>query len=307
MHISRLDLNLLVVFDAIFSESSITRASTKLFLTQPAVSHALARLRSAFSDPLFVREGRAMLPTARARQLIQPIRVALRGLELGLNELEHFTPSSATRRFAVGIRDVLEPALLPPLMQRLEYVAPQVDIVALRIERRQTEAELASGSLDVALDVLLPMSERIKQQRVAVDHIVVLMRVEHPIANQPLTLESYLAQQHVLVSSRRAGASLEDLELSRHGLQRRIRLRCQHYYTACRVVHQSDLLLTMPGSLAQVINATFGHRIRAFPITASALDVYLYWHAMADSDPANRWLREQLSEVLQSAVKPVLR
>jgi len=298
VHISRIDLNLLVVLDAIYTEGGITRASHKLHLTQPAVSHALARLRDAFGDALFVREGRAMVPTPRARQLMLPVRAALRSLQVGLNELEQFDPTAAQRRFEIGVRDVLESALLPALMRLTVESAPEIDFAAVRVSRRDLESELSAGTADVVLDVLLPVSERVLHRQVVADHLVVVMRKDHPLARRKLDLALYLKQQHVMVSSRRSGPSIEDHELSRRGQQRRVRLRCQHYFTACEVVSQTDLLLTMPARHASLTNQHFDNLILAFPMPSPPLDVYLYWHAAADADPANRWLRERVIEAL---------
>ncbi len=303
MHISRIDLNLLIVLDAIFSEGGITRASHKLHLTQPAVSHALARLRDAFGDPLFVREGRAMVPTPRARQLMLPVRSALRSLQIGLNELETFDPATAQRQFEIGVRDVLESALLPNLLALTVAAAPGIDFTAVRVARRDLESELSAGTVDVALDVLLPVSARVLHTQVVADDLVVVMRKGHPLGKAKLDLPTYLAQEHVMVSSRRTGPSIEDHELSRDGHQRRIRLRCQHYFTACKVVSRTDLLLTMPAHHASLTNQLFDNLIRPSPMRASPLDVYLYWHASADADPANRWLRERVIESL--GVSPV--
>lgn len=294
MHLSRVDLNLLVVLDAIFAESGITRAAAKLHLTQPAISHALGRLRTLFGDPLFVREGRTMVPTPFARNLIVPVRRALRSLELTLNELERFDPATTPRRFVLGVRDVLESVLLPPLMQRIGEAAPQVEVAVVQADRRALEAELAGGGLDVAIDVLLPLGEQVRRQRVVHDRMVVMARRGHPALRGRLDLERYLAQDHILVSSRRSGPGLEDLELSRHGLRRRVRLRCQHYFPACHVVGRTDFVLTMPEGYARVANAHFGHRILPFPLPAPVLDAYLYWHANVENEPANRWLRESI-------------
>jgi DNA-binding transcriptional LysR family regulator len=295
MHINRVDLNLFVVLDAIFTEGGITKASTKLHLTQPAVSHALARLRVLFDDALFVREGRAMVPTPRARSLIEPVRRSLRELEVTLNETESFDPGSTQKRFTVAVRDVLESTLLPPLMQRVTASAPQIDIAAIRVDRRQLESELAMGTLDAVIDVLLPLSGKIQRTRIALDPIVVVARKDHPQINKRFDLDAYLAQEHILVSSRRSGPGLEDIELSRLGLQRRIRLRCQHYFAACQVVSQTDLILTMPERHARITNPPFGNQILPFPVETPQLDAYLYWHSNVDHEPANRWLREQLT------------
>jgi DNA-binding transcriptional LysR family regulator len=299
VHISRIDLNLLVVLDAIYTESGITRAAEKLHLTQPAISHSLGRLRTLFKDELFAREGRAMVPTPLARKLIEPVRRALRGLEVTLNELEQFDPATTRKRFTVGVRDVLEATLLPPFLQRVSKSAPSVDIAAIQIERRELESELAAGTVDAALDVLLSLSENILHKRISLDRMVVIARKAHPMigptVGKRLNLASYLRQHHVLVSSRRSGPGLEDVELNRQGLSRRIRLRCQHYFAACRVVSQTDLILTMPEHYARVANQQFKNQILPLPLDMPPLDAYLYWHANVDKEPANRWLREQLT------------
>ena len=295
MHISRIDLNLLVVLDAIYTEGGITRAAGKLHLTQPAISHSLGRLRELFKDELFAREGRAMVPTPLARNLIDPVRRALRGLEATLNELERFDPATTQKRFTVAVRDVFESTLLPPLLKHVQRAAPSIDVAAVQIERRELESELAAGTLDCALDVLLPLSGSIQRRRISVDRHVVVARKGHPAVKRGLTLATYLKQHHVLVSSRRSGPGLEDVELSRQGLSRRIRLRCQHYFAACRVVSQSDLILTMPGHYARITNRQFGNQVLPLPLDMPPLDAYLYWHTNVDKEPANRWLREQLA------------
>jgi DNA-binding transcriptional LysR family regulator len=300
VHISRIDLNLLVVLDAIYTEGGITRAAEKLHLTQPAISHSLGRLRELFRDALFVREGRAMVPTPLARNLIEPVRRALRSLEVTLNELERFDPASTRRRFTVAVRDVFDATVLPPLLQQVARAAPSVDVAAVQVERRDLESELAAGTLDCALDVLLPMSEQVRRRRITVDQHVVVARRSHPAVRRGLTLATYLKQHHVLVSSRRSGPGLEDVELSRQGLSRRIRLRCQHYFAACRVVSQTDLVLTMPGSYARIANRQFGNRILPLPFAMPPLDAYLYWHANVDREPANRWLRERLAVAFEA-------
>ena len=294
MHLNRIDLNLFVVLDAIYTEGGITRAAGKLHLTQPAISHALARLREMFGDPLFERDGRAMVPTPLARRMIEPLRRTLRSLEITLNEVSQFDPATSEKRFTVAVRDVLESTLLPPFMQRVTRLAPKIEIAVVRAHRRELESELAMGTVDAAMDVLLPLSESIRRKRVALDPLVVVARKGHPAVRRRLNLVTYLKQDHILVSSRRSGPGLEDVELSRQGLQRRIRLRCQHYFSACRVVSQTDLILTMPESYARIASRFFDNLVLPLPFVMPTLDAYLYWHANSDAEPANRWLREQL-------------
>jgi DNA-binding transcriptional LysR family regulator len=300
MHISRVDLNLFTVFEAIYTEGSVTRASQKLNLTQPAISHALGRLRQMFNDPLFVRQGHAMVSTPLARNIIEPIRRSLRGLEVTLNGIEIFDPATTAKRFNIALRDVLEATILPPLMQRVLRSAPLVDIAASQVDRRDLESELAAGTLDGAIDVLLALPNDVMRTRIHQDSTVVVARKGHPAIDGGIDLDTYLKQGHILASSRRRGPGLEDFELSRFGLERKIRLRCQHYFAACRVVSQSDLILTMPERYASIANRQFGNQIIPFPLDIPAFDVFLYWHANVDNDPANRWFREQVIQSIRN-------
>lgn len=299
MHISRVDLNLFTVFEAIYTEGSVTRASQKLSLTQPAISHALGRLRQMFGDPLFVRQGHAMVSTPLARSMIEPVRRALRGLEVTLNGLHEFDPATTGKRFNIALRDVLEATILPPLMRRVRDNAPLVDIAASQVDRRDLQNEMATGSLDGAIDVLLPLPNDIMRTRIYQDSTVVVVREGHPDIDGAIDIDTYLKQDHVLASSRRRGVGLEDFELSRFGLERHIRLRCQHYFAACRVVSQTNLVLTMPGRYAQIANQQFDNQILPFPLEVPAFDVFLYWHANVDHDPANKWFREQVMESIK--------
>ncbi len=294
MHISRVDLNLFTVFEAIYTEGSVTRASQKLNLTQPAISHALGRLREMFDDPLFIRQGHTMVSTPLARNMIDPVRRALHGLEVTLNGLDRFDPATTPKQFKLALRDVLEATILPPLVKNVSRTAPLVDIAASQVDRRALESELAAGTLDAAIDVLLPLSNDILRTRIDQDTTVVVARKGHPAIDGSIDIDTYLKQDHILTSSRRKGLGPQDFELSRFGMERRIRLRCQHYFAACRVVSQTDLILTMPERYARIANLQFDNQILPFPLEVPAFDVFLYWHSNVDNDPANRWLREEI-------------
>ncbi|MDE0853845.1 MAG: LysR substrate-binding domain-containing protein, partial [Nevskia sp.] len=243
--------------------------------------------------------GQAMAPTPLARGIIEPVRRSLRDLEITLNQVARFDPATSQARFTIAVRDVLEATLLPALMERVAREAPQIEIAAVRADRRELESELAMGTLDAAIDVLLPLSEQIRHSRIGIDPMVVMARKGHPAVGGGLDLPTYLRQDHILVSSRRAGPGLEDVELSRHGHQRRIRLRCQHYFAACSVVSRTDLILTMPETYARIASQQFGNQILPFPLPMPTLDAHLYWHANVEDEPANRWLRERVVEVFK--------
>ncbi len=302
MHISKVDLNLFTVLEAIYAEGSITRASLKMNLTQPAISHALNRLRQLFDDPMFERQGHVMTPTPLTRSIIDPVRRALRGFEVTLTGAARFDAASSERSFSLAVRDVLEASVLPPLMAGIADAAPSVTLNTLQVSRKELESELAAGTLDAAIDILLPLPNEVRRVQLAGDQTVVLLRRGHPLVKKrTLTLDTYLQLEHIQTSSRRRGPGLEDVELSRQGLQRNIRLRCQHYFAACRVVSQTDLALTMPDRLARIVNQQFNNQILPLPLAMPSLDVYLYWHVNVDNDPANLWLRSQITAAMQAA------
>ena len=197
------------------------------------------------------------------------------------------------------MRDVRELNLLPDLLRTVTRTAPFIDIAVVRAERKQLEAELAAGTLDAAIDVRLALSDEVRRQLIGAERLVVVARPRHPTVKRELDLETYLSQEHILVSSRRRGFGVEDYELSRQGLKRRIRLRCQHYFAACRVVSETDLILTMAERYARIVNRLFHNRVLPFPLEVPDYDAYLYWHVNAEADPANRWLRNLLVEAFR--------
>lgn len=293
MHIHRLDLNLFKVFEAILREGGITAAARALSLSQPAVSHALRRLRDHLDDPLFLRQGQAMVPTPLARSLAGPIREALGGLEKSLRELDRFDPRTAKRRFTIAMRAPLEEQLVPLLTVRLCREAPGIDLTSTPVDWHDLRTALADGTLDVAIDVARSLDPQVHRHRLRADSFVVLARPGNPALRAGrIGLADYLAAEHIRVSLRRQRPGLEDQELARHGLARRIRLRCQHHSAACRIVSETDLLLTLPSTYARIFNEPFGNAIVAMPIEVATMETYLYWHADAEDDPANRWLRE---------------
>ena len=297
INISRVDLNLFVIFDAIYREGNLTRASEQLNLSQPAVSHALARLRERFNDPLFERSGKGMAPTPLAKAIIGRVRAALQDLESTLTEGLAFDPRLATRIFTMASRDVMEAAALPKLMQRLQTSAPQVQLRSLRVARKDMESALASGQIDFAADVLLPVSDQIRHQALGSETLVVVMRQGHPLASNRLNLDDYVNSRHILVSSRTEGQGVEDFALTRLGKVRQVTLRCQNYYAAVQVVANTDLLLTLPRTYAEQMQVQTGHIIQPLPLPLEPLEIHLYWHVKSTRDPAVMWMKEQMVDL----------
>jgi DNA-binding transcriptional LysR family regulator len=299
MNLSRIDLNLFTVFDAIYREGGITAASKRLHLSQPAVSHALGRLRELLDDPLFERHGNEMVPTPLARTLAVTIGSSLGTLEQMMHRAGRFDAASSQRTFTIAVRESQESAFLPNLLAKVATSAPNIDVATIRIERRDLEDDLQSGELDFAIDVGLPLSADVRREHIGAAPLVVLARADHPIVQGSLDLDTYLSQEHVLVTGRRRGRGYEDGALAKLGLSRRIRLRCQQHAAANEIVSRTDLLATFSRKQAELVNRT--NQILPFPAALSPLESYLYWHARSEDDPASRWFKAQLLAALRGS------
>ena len=296
MNLSKVDLNLFIVFDAIYTEANLTRAGQIVGITQPAVSNALSRLRETFNDPLFVRTAQGMVPTAMAQNIIGPVRNALQLLRVSVQESRIFNPLQANKTFRISMTDLIEAVILPPLFQRLRRQAPAVQIESFLAKRRETTKELAAGRIDFAVDAPLNTDPQVRHVKLLEDRYVCAMRKGHPLAKDKISLDDYLSLTHIHISSRRSGLGLVDLALGKMGIQRKIALRSQHYLMASQVMQQTDMAMTVPESFAH------RHGLHAVDLPVNdvpAQETHLYWHESTDQDPANRWMREQLIELCQ--------
>jgi DNA-binding transcriptional LysR family regulator len=211
-----------------------------------------------------------------------------------------FDPASSERVFTIAVREAQESAFMPTLIRRVAHEAPNIDVAAVRIERRDLEDDLHSGEVDFAIDVALPLSADVRRERIGAAPLVVLARADHPLIRGSLDLETYIAQEHVLVTGRRRGRGYEDAALAKMGLTRRIRVRCQQHAAAAEIVKHTDLLATLSSKYAELVNREMGNQALPFPAELAPLDSYLYWHARSEDDPACRWMKELLIEALRS-------
>ncbi len=293
--LDRLDLNLFRVFDCVYRERSLTRAAALLHVSQSAVSHALARLRSQLDDPLFVRDGAGVVPTPLADRLAGDIGQALALLQQSLQRTRGFSPERDLARVTLAMSDTLEPAILPLLAAHLRAASPAAEIHCVRLDRANLRTDLAAGRIDLAIDVAQPTADDVHHAALWRDEFCVLSA-----RRRKLDERAYLAASHVTVSSRRSGPTVEDILLSRLGYQRRVALRCQNYESACRIVADSDLLLTLPRRYAQQRRRESGGVLLSLPIAVPPLELHLYWHRQHDQEPANHWLRGQLLSLMHA-------
>lgn len=300
-HLARFDLNLLRIFDAIFARGGVSAAARHLNLSQPAISHALAKLRDTFDDPLFVRQGNRLVPTPAARAIAGPVREALRGLDAALDAATSFDPAEATREFRIGVRLSGEMPRFSSLVSRVRSEAPHVALASVTFRRRDLVMTLANGDLDLALDVALPADDRLRSQYLGTEPIVVVARKGHPRVDDAIDLDTYLSLEHIIATARPYGPGLEDMALERMGLVRRVAVRCQHAITAWQIVASSDMLFALPRSHAEVLDAMWPMQLVELPLPVEQSGSYLYWHQAAQADPGLAWLRAIIVEELGTA------
>jgi DNA-binding transcriptional LysR family regulator len=294
MRAPKLDLNLFVVFEAIYDKRNLTRAAETLFITQPAVSNALARMRKAFADPLFVSTPTGMVPTPLSENIIGRVREALQLLETSATEGDVFVPAASERTFRVSMPDLTEAILLPALGEVLQQQAPGMRIESYFTPRSEVAAALATGKIDFAIDVPLIDDPQLHQAPLGSDRYACMLRHDHPFAADTLTMDDYLALGHIQVSSRRQGSGLVDAELHKLGKRRQMQMRVQHYMVAPLIALRTDLALTAPVQLLQRYDA----RILELPFPLPDLAWHLYWHRSGEQDQANRWVRGEVIRLM---------
>lgn len=303
--LKQLDLNLLRLFIYIFELKNLTRTAEALHLSQSAISHALGRLRQALGDELFYREKGELHPTLYAKRLYPTVKQSFENLEqifqtnhvLSDNELGEMAQQSFTT-LTIAMHDEIELIVFNKLVSQIHQVLPNCQITSSRLNRSALAHELKVGQLDFAIDVARVVDSEIVHQPLLRDEFVLLLYAPNfaaELANEPtITQAQYFASQHITVSSRRLGLSIEDSLLSKAGWQRQSKIRCQHYATAFQLLKQDKLLLTLPRQLATTfLPPDQGWQILDLPIELTHIELHGYWHQQ-QVDPLYGWLRQQI-------------
>lgn len=297
----QLDLNLLVALDALLAEGNVTRAAQRLGLSQPAMSHALNRLRALLDDPILVRTPRGMVPTPRAEELAPAIRAALDDIDRALRGRPAFDPSTSTRSFTIAAVDHGELVILPPLLARIAVEAPGIDLLVRPLRLDLIESELESGAVDLAFGVLNAGDNFATfRQRLFHESFVCLVRADHPTVGETLTLDEFVALDHALVGPRGRRGGFVDTELQKLGLTRRVALMVPHFLVAPMVLAKSDLILTVPERIARAFAAILPLRVVPTPLPLKGFDVSQLWHERQSHDAAHAWLRGLIVEICRT-------
>ena len=287
----RIDLNLLVVFDAIYRLRNLTAAGRTLGLSQPAMSHALDRLRTTFKDPLFVRLPRGLQPTPLANELAPALMEGLGTIRGGL-ERRTFDPAQSTRIFNLAMGDIAEVVQLPYLLRELRANAPHVRLHTTEIPGPRLRDALGDGEVDMATgDYKLGAGCRDVTLYEA-DYACVL-RADHPNIGARLTLQQFKAAEHILVAPKGVSHHTQVIEraLTSRKVNARIAVQVSHFHGVMALITSSDLIATIPNRLAQFMKQFANIKVLAPPIPLPKIRVSLYWHERFHREPGNAWLR----------------
>lgn len=296
----RPDLNLLVILDALCRLGSVSQAAEALSLSQPAISHALNRLRAATGDPLFIRAGRGLVPTPRALALAEPVAGIVAAGQACLRP-EIFDPTRDAPRFRLAISDYAGLTLLPQIVAAVVSEAPRAMIEALPVGPNVLR-QLEEGRLDLSFWGTTPPPAPFLYRRLFDESFVLVLRRDHPAMTgegAPLTREAFLALSHAVVSLRDPGQSPVDQALARDGQSRRVALTSPSFAANLAAVAYSDLVATVPARLARGLPA--GLMALPLPIFLPAFAYGMIWHPCGDASAALRWLRELIARVAGTA------
>lgn len=294
-----LDLNLLYVLVTLDQHRSVSAAAHKLHRSQPGVSVALGKLREFFGDPLFVRSGNRMHPTPRAEALISAARAVLQRVGTDIVANPPFDPAKSDRAVTIVLSDVGEIVLLPNLLKALRERMPRAMVRSVTLPPEEVARELESGEADLAMGYFPDLKKHnFYQQTLYSDTFASLLRADHPVRAEKLSLKQYLALEHAVVRAESRTEEVIESYLARKRIRRRVILTTPHFASAPIIISRSDLIVTVPEPLARYFaNISAGLRVVQLPFDPPRIAIKQFWHRKFHHDARNRWLRAVLYEV----------
>ncbi len=300
-----LDLNLLLVFEAMLLHQNVTAAAAHNRLTQSAISNALARLRRHYNDPLFVNTRSGMLPTPRALELARPLTRALTLVRGADQRDEGFDPKVSKRTYRFHMTDIGEMVFLPPLVKRLDEMGATVKVETTQLSSSEIAERLESGEIDFAAGYLPSLSKSIEQAALFRETYVCVTRRAHSVGRDGgLTLEKFEAGSHVLIESMGSDHKKLERKLAAQGIKRAFALRVSHYLVVPMIVSGTDYIITVPRRAGEAFATLAPLRIHPLPIDVPSFDVSLFWHPRFREDPPIQWMRDLMVELFRHGRKP---
>jgi DNA-binding transcriptional LysR family regulator len=303
MKLSELDLNLLLLFQRLMQERRVSTVAEQMNMSQPGVSNALAKLRRKLNDPLFVRGPGGVVPTPFALSLTEPVTQALEILHAALNPETGFDPLRVTRTITIGMTDIGEVVFLPALVERLAREAPGIALNTVRDTNVNLGVEMAEGRVDFAIGLLPQLKGGFYQRRLFDQRYVCVFRQGHELEKGPLTLAGWRDAEHLVVVAAGTGHGQVDDWLKQRGVERRVRLTVPHFMSVGYILQRTNLIATVPETLALHLLAPFSLSLRTLPATLPAAPIHLLWHARVHQDEGSRWLREMVIDLFADSPK----
>ncbi|TRX57431.1 LysR family transcriptional regulator [Thalassomonas sp. M1454] len=306
MNIANIDLNLLVALDVLLREKNVTRAASQLNITQPAMSNSLKRLRNLLNDPVLVRTSEGMVATERANQLAPVIRTILRDLKEALQQVEEFEPLNSKRVFRLMASDYAASTLLPPLLEKINVIAPNITI-DIMTPSDVTFHDVEDGKIDMAINLFNQLPQSFHQKVLWKDGFSCLTRASNPILKD-FNLDSYLATKHVWVSKTGFGVGLgmnpKDIQklgwvdeaLAEIDKKRDIKIFTRNYHVAMQLAHDDQIMATLPKKAAMVHANDPGYAILEPPFTIPDIELKMIWSPLLHHEPSHIWFRNLVVE-----------
>ncbi len=266
-------------------------------LSQPAMSHTLAKLRQQFDDPLLVRTSTGFEPTPKALELVDPVREAIRQVSRLFTESTTFDPLTSTDTFTVRMGDMNEVLFLPELLRRLQDRAPNISLTVQHLAPSETVGALEASAVDFAVSALIKHSKSVHSLELAKDRMVCVMRKDHPAATGRFTAGDFLALRHLRIVQSAGDTRFVEEALSKRGLRRKVMATTPHWLAASYLIERSDLVTALSESMIGRLNGDGRFAVRRLPIGGAEFSWRLYWHRRYDARPAHRWLRAMFEQV----------
>ncbi|MCK2046228.1 LysR family transcriptional regulator [Chromohalobacter moromii] len=292
-----IDLNLIRTFVTLYESRSVTLAAHRLNVTQPSVSYSLSRLREIFNDPLFSRTRDGMEPTFLSTQVYASFRHALTQIEHTISDNQHFDPRHSQRRFRLALTDLGETTLLPAILQRMQTLAPHVELEVVPLEIEKINSWFDNKSVDAVVcsrDIMAPSMGR---KAIIEERYVCLLSKQHPRIQKTLDMETFTQEHHVVISPSSGHSLAEDI-LKTHDISRKVSAVVPHFSALPRILENSELLAILPQQIAQIFARAASLQICELPFDVPNVEVTLYWPRHADDSSAQEWFRQTLIEAI---------
>lgn len=295
-----LDLNLLKVMEALFRHRNVSAAAHALGVTQPSVSLSLKRLRAHFGDDLFFRQGGAMVPTAMAARLFDPVMRVMSTVQADIVPSGPFDPARSDRCFTLSLSDLGELTFLPDLMEAMRERAPHVAIQSVTLPPTESRAGMIDGSIDLAIGYFIQFDgDDMFSQKLFTQAFVCLVSADHPTIHDSISVEQFSQGNHAVVEQDGRSQEILERRIASLGLHRRIVLRSPHFMSVPLLIAHSNMIATVPVGVARIYTRLTHLKMLPLPFDCPVVELKQFWHRRSHTDPGTVWLRRLVAELFK--------